>query len=514
MTSAADPTEPKGAHATARTARWIAIAAFLIYASSGGGRIVGSDEVTMLQLSRAMLRGHIDVPAGATMVGRGGKQYTKNAAGQAVLALPLVAGAEAAAAAVPERRELAVRFVVSFFNAIVTGLLLGWFYRAARSLAVGAGAALAATVLLGFTTPLWVYAKSFMAEPLQGLGLLLALTGNLHTDRGPQRLAGAIGVLLATLVKPSMAPLAILCAVCALPLSQRPWRAMVPALLGFLLAVIGHLVYNAARFGNPFETGYGAQATPAAYTTPLLVGLYGLLLSTGKGVLWFAPALWLAPTGGRLMRAAGGTALAAVGAILATSVFALGLYGTFEHWAGDGSFGPRYLVPLLPLAFLPVGFALDRASRWGRRWAFVLGVLGLVVQLGGVSIHFGAQMREAGDYPYRLPLGDPRFMSDSHFNPSYSPITGHWRLLLRNLGEHLRGDWPRISGAGDVDPRVGVSAEDQRRLLHALDYWWLYARYAGVPGAPLVAALILVLGATGMATARLDAARRAEPQAP
>ena len=52
-----------------------------------------------------------------------------------------------------------------------------------------------------------------------------------------------------------------------------------------------------ARFGTPFETGYGAQASPAAFTTPALVGLYGLLLSSGKGVAWFAPALWLAPRG-------------------------------------------------------------------------------------------------------------------------------------------------------------------------------------------------------------------------
>jgi hypothetical protein len=510
----APPEAPGDRHGVARTGRWIAIAAFLIYVVSGGGRIVGSDEVTMLELSRALLRGHIDVPAGATMLGRSGKPYTKNTAGQAVLALPLVAAAEAMTTAVPERRELAVRFVVSFFNAIVTGLLLALFYRAARSLAVGAGAALATTVLLGFTTPLWVYAKSFMAEPLQALGLLLALTGNLHADRGPRRVTGAVGVLLATSVKPSMAPLALLCVVYALPFSPRRWRATLPALLGFLLAMIGHLVYNAARFGNPLETGYGAQATPAAYTTPLLVGLYGLLLSSGKGVLWFAPALWLVPTGWGLMRAAGGAARDAAGAVLATAVFALGLYGTFEHWAGDGSFGPRYLVPLLPLAFLAVAFALDRASRLARRWAFALGLVGLLVQLGGVSIHFGAQMREAGDYPYRLPLGDPRFMSDSHFNPSYSPITGHWRLLLRNLGEHLRGDWPRISGGGDVDPRVVVGAEDQRRLLHALDYWWLYARYAGVPRPPLVAALLLLLGATGVAVARLDAARRAETQAP
>src|SRR5439155_21520838 len=173
---------------SAATARWIAVAAFLVYVVSGGGRIVGSDEVTMLELSRAMLRGGIAVPEGATLAGRDGRQYTKNAAAQAVLATPLVVAAEITAGAAhlsPPRQALAVRFVVSFFNAIVTAILLAAFYLIARRLRVGPRAALGATLMLGFTTPVWVYSKSFMAEPLQSLGLLLALAGCAGTGEAP-----------------------------------------------------------------------------------------------------------------------------------------------------------------------------------------------------------------------------------------------------------------------------------------------------------------------------------------
>jgi len=55
-----------------RTALALAVAAFLLYALTGGGRVVGSDEVTMLELSRAMLRGGIVVPEGSTIPGRTG----------------------------------------------------------------------------------------------------------------------------------------------------------------------------------------------------------------------------------------------------------------------------------------------------------------------------------------------------------------------------------------------------------------------------------------------------------
>ncbi|HET9327977.1 MAG TPA: hypothetical protein VFQ05_14515 [Candidatus Eisenbacteria bacterium] len=493
------------------TTRWIGVFAFLAYVLSGGGRVVGSDEVSMLELSRSILHGRLDIPAGATLAGPDGRHYTKNAAGQAVLALPLVAAAEGIAAVSGLdglRRTLAVRFIASFFNAWVVALLLGVFYGAARGLQIRPRAALLATLMLGFATPLWVYAKSFMAEPLQGLGLLLALAGSAKAEDPKARFIAAIGLFLAISVKASMLPIALLCI--SPVLMARPLRDTRPLAIAFALAVAGHLIYNGARFGNPLESGYGAQATPAAYTTPLLIGLYGLLISSGKGVLWFAPPLWLAPRGWKTMWLKPPVARrAAVGAMLAFGA-ALVLYGTFEHWAGDGSFGPRYLVPLLPPAFLAVAFALDSTSRAIRAAALVLGALGLVVQLGGVSIHFGAQMREAGDYPYTRALDDPRFMSDSHFNPSFSPIVAHWRMLSRNVAEHARGEVPRLSGRGQIDERVGIGRGDQARMLHALDFWWLYMLYAGLPVWPIALMMVLLIGGMVWAALQLQAAVEAE----
>jgi len=501
----------------------LALAAFLTFAWTGGGRIVGSDEVTMFELARALAHGGIAVPEGATLRGPDGRAYSKNTAGQAVLALPLVVAGDVAARAAgfpAERRELAARFVASFFNAAVTALLLAVLYATLRRMRVASGHAFAAAVLLGFTSPMWVYAKSFMAEPLESLGLLLALGGAARAGASPSRaeaLAGereaALGAFLAVSAKLGVLPLVIACLGAAGFRRPRAW--LVPG-IGVAAALAGHGLYNVLRFGTPFETGYGAQASLGAFSTPLLVGAYGLLLSSGKGLAWFAPFTWLAPLGVAAMvrsrqhsdAARRGDDVRRAGwAIVAAWAVGLVVYGRFQHWGGDGSWGPRYLVPLLPLAAVAVAFALEGASRWRRRLAWALGLAGLLVTLGGVGIYFGAQMREAGDFPYTRALEDPRFMESSHWNPRFTPIAGHWRMLVRNAGEHLRGEAPVLRPGGAVDPRTGLTPDEQRTLLHAIDAWWLYAGYAGIPRAPLGIASLALLAASVWAWRR--ARRRA-----
>jgi hypothetical protein len=203
------------------------------------------------------------------------------------------------------------------------------------------------------------------------------------------------------------------------------------------------------------------------------------------------------------------------------------VYASFEHWAGDGSWGPRYLVPLLPLAMLLVVAAEGQEPWRGRGRRLLVGALaiaGFLVQLGGVGIYFGAQMREAGDYPYTRALDDPSFMVDSHFNPARTPIAGHWRMLARNAAAHLRGEWPRITpGAGDAvaaadaggtvstveGARLALPPAQVEALTRGLDFWWTYAAYAGLPRLPLLVLAGALFVAAGLAFARAWRAVRA-----
>src|SRR5262245_65942851 len=120
-----------------------------------------------------------------------------------------------------------------------------------------------------------------------------------------------------------MLPLALACLV---PLTLARPSAWVAPVFTLLLALAGHAAYNDERFGTFWETGYGAQATLAAYTTPFLTGLYGLVLSSGKGVMWFAPALWLAIPGAVALARAGSVHARVLVAIAVAGAIALTVY--------------------------------------------------------------------------------------------------------------------------------------------------------------------------------------------
>lgn len=93
---------------------------------------------------------------------------------------------------------------------------------------------------------------------------------------------------------------------------------------------------------------------------PLWAGLASLVLSSGKGLVWFAPPVLLAGMGAvSFVRRHGSRAWVPV----AVSLMYLAIFGSKGGWHGGG-WGPRYLVPMVPflmLLSLPViGAAVDR----------------------------------------------------------------------------------------------------------------------------------------------------------
>lgn len=136
--------------------------------------------------------------------------------------------------------------------------------------------------------------------------------------------------------------------------------------MGLMVASAPFLAYNLATYGLP-GGGYQYlfQHRPGTHSqfvkAPILPALAGLLFSPGKGLIFYSPfLLFLA---GRWKRDPDGIGDRRLSFLLGAGVVAQVLVYSRTDWRGGYSFGPRYLVDLLPvLVFLlvPVVRALGR----------------------------------------------------------------------------------------------------------------------------------------------------------
>jgi hypothetical protein len=123
-------------------------------------------------------------------------------------------------------------------------------------------------------------------------------------------------------------------------------------LLWFVVGVLPFALldgaWNTIRFGAPWKVG---ESAVAQFGFPLWQGIPNLLVSPGKGLLWYVPLLLLVPFGAtRFYRCVPSLAWL----IAALSMASLLFYGTVQYWHGDPAWGPRYLFPLVPLLILPL----------------------------------------------------------------------------------------------------------------------------------------------------------------
>ncbi|MCO5167034.1 MAG: hypothetical protein M9894_11785 [Planctomycetes bacterium] len=401
-------------------------------------------------------------------VGRDGRQYAPYGPATAFLVLPhhaLGRGVARAAGLRPgEGAPDPWREVVAAFGSLATAtwaaLAVAGLFRAARALGADPRRAALTAALLGGATFLWPYATFFYAEPISAALLVWGVAWHLEG----RALPGAAAFLLAFLVKSTnlvLAPaLALLPAAQALAPGRpstaddlrRALRAAAPALGATLLAAVVHAEWNAWRFGDPLQFGYdwGELLRPGERPRPFLLaeaprGLVGLLLSPGKSLFLFAPplalALWRAPA---LWRAHRGAALAALGAGLTALLF----FASYFYWEGGYAFGPRHLLPVVPLLLLPL--ACGPAPRRAALGAVV--AIGVTVQALGVTVSFmedqamGERARSSAYYERHAP-DDPAVPPGRPLNRyrlDYSPLVSYPRRLV----EHLRDDGPPEVGRG------------------------------------------------------------------
>jgi hypothetical protein len=168
----------------------------------------------------------------------------------------------------------------------------------------------------------------------------------------------------------------------ALPFVVAPKRLLADR-RGFVLAAIPVALsmvllawYDVLRFGTPLP-----QYSGTTFSTPLLTGLTGLLVSPGKGLFVYAPVLLLGIVGmvPLFRRDRGVFVLIAVLAAVRPL-----FYAKWAIWHGGVGWGPRFLLPLCVLLIVPAAEAVRADRHWRRVMPWR--VLGAVFAVVGVAL--------------------------------------------------------------------------------------------------------------------------------
>ncbi len=441
-----------------RVALWLFLALSVFYVGITRGHFISSDEVGVYQQALSLweqgtLSTLIRLPS--SFPGRNDRYYGVYNVGQSVAALPLyglgkvlgqvlhragredwvrtLAGPAIGPQGIRWGGELQI-FFVNLFNCFTTALLCAVFL--AFSLRLGASLrwALVSTALLGLTSYVAPFSTGFFQHSNEALFLLWAFYLLFSDAQRPDWKSRAWAGVAAGLMLQFRAPSFVALPGLGLYLLASVWRRRSPGLTVkcYLSAALGqivpfvalvaastvlHVAVNYIKLGTLTVAGGYAQ-TP--FSTPLLTGLYGFLLSPGESMFLFTPLLVLAPwTLAYLSRRYPAEVLLIVFLTVSYLVF----YGKVEFWHGMWGFGPRYLVPLVPLLLLPLGCWMEHVGR--KAWLAVapLAAVGFWVQLVHVAVNFWYVVLHENYINFRPPYG---FL----FIWDFAPILAHSRALV------------------------------------------------------------------------------------
>jgi len=460
----------------------VALIATGFYLLTASGHLLGQDEEYYYRMARSVARDHSFTIeplvfrnteiAGAR--GVDGRFYAEYAPGLPVALAPLVLLGDAINALPSDlvskyvwlregARDIAPRIAVSYFNIPVIGLSTALLILIIIRLGFSSYAAGFVGASFAVSTFAWGQARMIYPEPLQTLFILAAW---LLMSRGSTKAALVAGFALGCGILVKLTTVLALPALLLLPderatvVWRPPWR-----IIAIVLPLVGALGvyawYNYSRFGSFIATGYSTSGTVAelggnGIGNPM-TGLYGLLFSTGRGVIWYAPLVIVAVASARrFYHERKGTAVAVFVFLAAW----LAVHSCYKGWDSGWGWGPRYLLPVLPVALLPL--ASSASSFAGRLARVGLFAAGVVVQLPGALADFMAsgQQGMAVFGQTAAQRTQEIFVAWRNFNVAGSEIVQHSALLLRGQLDvawlTFRNSWLTTMTFGLVTLLVGT----------------------------------------------------------
>ncbi len=475
----------------------------IILVMSAGGHIVQGDSETMFRVTQNLVNGN-GFPVGkevftfpaqpkpllpeddmvvvttSAVPGRDDRTYSKYGLGQSLLSLPLYFLGDMLEGLGSGKNQIQMegwssRLWVSMLNPLALAGC-GWLMMVfSRSLGYSPQTSLWASIAALFSTMMWPYVKEFYPQPSVAFFLTLSVYAAYRWkvtrfDLWAWVLAGSMGLMILIRLSSLVALVPIVVYLFFVSLNKRNWQWMMPLMIGVGVGLLVTAAYNLVRFDSIFQTGY----QEVAWDYPFFLGLYGLLFSPGKGFFLYAPLTILSGIGMVAFAQRNKAESLLIGGI---GLFFLLFYAPYNFWTGGFNWGPRFLLPIIPLLILPLGSLLEgKVFLGGKTFFYVLFILGLLVQLPAILVDHSRYL-----FSIIEDEGSSVTYSDTVFDIKHSPLVNQWPTAIEMIRSYTQTETKKIiedkrnsikEYAPSIQNGPAILLSDFIRR-NTIDFWWL-----------------------------------------
>lgn len=356
-------------------------------------------------------------------------------------------------------------FFTSFLNYIVNAICAYFLFRIVLMLGYNRKKSFITSLIFCFTSYAFVFAQSTYEHHFEMLFILVALFFSLHRGLKYNYLYAGLIISIGLVFRSTTILL-----VPTILLLLQVNRERLVFLIGTVPGVLVLLFYNYYRFQNPMETGYSiawahthGKEMVLWSITGVPKAIIGLFLSPGKGLLFFSPTIILVVFYAKQFFLKHKRFSLSVLIFIVTYVF---LFSMNFAWGGSiWSFGPRYILPIIPLVYLVLSEI--RPSKW----LYPSMIVAFSLQTVLISVNYKRAVLE--QYVNHDGLDEESYIFELANIPLYTQSKQLVKIVPKNFNEDLinyqpNSPWKKEMRLGSNQDVLFNSIEK-----NSINFWWV-----------------------------------------